>query len=76
MKWDKAHDDLKQLLSPSDQTVVHASKRVNKFKKRFFVKTQNLLTGETAASPEDIEVILIQHKDVILLEFLIIPLSL
>lgn len=34
--------------------VIHTSKRLNKYKKRSFVKTQNLLTGETSASPEDV----------------------
>lgn len=60
MPWDKPREDLKQLLSPSDTSVVHASRRLNKYKKRFFVKTQNLLTGETAQSKEDIEVRLLR----------------
>lgn len=56
VKWDKPKESLKQLLSPTDRTVVHSVKRLNKFKKRFFTQTQNLLTGETASSKEDIEV--------------------
>lgn len=65
VKWDKQHDDLTQLLSPSDPTVIHSSKRLNKFKKRFFVKTQNLLTGETAASKEDIEKAKIMNSEIV-----------
>lgn len=56
MKWDKPRENLEQLLSLKDDSIVHSSKRLNKYKKRFFVKTQNLLTGETATSKEDIEV--------------------
>lgn len=36
--------------------VVHAMKQLNKFKKVKFLKTHNLLTGETSATPEQIEV--------------------
>ncbi|XKL66053.1 hypothetical protein PGB90_009473 [Kerria lacca] len=55
VKWDKPRENLEQLLSLKDDSIVHSSKRLNKYKKRFFVKTQNLLTGETATSKEDIE---------------------
>jgi len=36
--------------------LVHAIKQLNKFKKVKFLKTHNLLTGETSATPEQIEV--------------------
>lgn len=55
VQWDKPIENLNQLQSTTD-AVVHASKRINKYKKRFYVKTQNLLTGETALSDEEIEV--------------------
>lgn len=44
-------------ISKNDPYVVHASKQLNKFKKIKFLKTHNLLTGETSATPEQIEVI-------------------
>lgn len=44
-------------ISKNDPYVVHASKQLNKFKKVKFLKTHNLLTGETSATPEQIEVI-------------------
>jgi len=56
VQWDKPIESLNQLLSPTEQSVVHAGRRINKYKKRFYVKTQNLLTGETALSEEEIEV--------------------
>lgn len=43
-------------MSKKDPYVVHASKQLNKFKKVKFLKTHNLLTGETSATPEQIEV--------------------
>lgn len=43
-------------ISKKDPYVVHASKQLNKFKKVKFMKTHNLLTGETSATPEQIEV--------------------
>lgn len=43
-------------ISKNDPYVVHASKQLNKFKKVKFLKTHNLLTGETSATPEQIEV--------------------
>uniref|UniRef100_A0A2S2Q9V9 Cleft lip and palate transmembrane protein 1 n=2 Tax=Sipha flava TaxID=143950 RepID=A0A2S2Q9V9_9HEMI len=42
-------------ISKKDPFVVHASKQLNKFKKVKFLKTHNLLTGETSATPEQIE---------------------
>jgi len=43
-------------ISKNDPYVVHAFKQLNKFKKVKFLKTHNLLTGETSATPEQIEV--------------------
>lgn len=43
-------------MNKKDPYVVHASKQLNKFKKVKFLKTHNLLTGETSATPEQIEV--------------------
>ncbi|XP_022164187.1 cleft lip and palate transmembrane protein 1 homolog [Myzus persicae] len=42
-------------ISKNDPYVVHAFKQLNKFKKVKFLKTHNLLTGETSATPEQIE---------------------
>ncbi|KAL5241709.1 hypothetical protein ACI65C_009119 [Semiaphis heraclei] len=42
-------------ISKNDPYVVYASKQLNKFKKVKFLKTHNLLTGETSATPEQIE---------------------
>lgn len=43
-------------INKKDPYVVHASKQLNKFKKVKFLKTHNLITGETSATPEQIEV--------------------
>lgn len=43
-------------LSKNDPRVVYASKQLNKYKKVKFLKTHNLITGETSATPEHIEV--------------------
>jgi len=43
-------------MSKKDPYVVHASKQLNKFKKVKFLKTHNLITGETSATPEHVEV--------------------
>ncbi|VVC34863.1 Hypothetical protein CINCED_3A002735 [Cinara cedri] len=43
-----------QNMSKHDPYVVYASKQLNKFKKVKFMKTHNLLTGETSATPEQI----------------------
>ena len=56
VQWEKPIENLNQLMSSTEQSVVHAGRRINKYKKRFYVKTQNLLTGETALSEEEIEV--------------------
>jgi hypothetical protein len=72
VQWDKPVENLNQLLLPTDPSVVHADKRINKYKKRFYVKTQNLLTGETAQSEEEIEVTVVlspMHVNAISLEF-------
>lgn len=45
-----------QNISKHDPYVVYASKQLNKFKKVKFMKTHNLLTGETSATPEQIKV--------------------
>lgn len=51
--YDANKIDKKTFLS---QYTAHASRQLNKFRRLRFVKTQNLLTGETAATPEEIEV--------------------
>lgn len=38
----------------SGKHVTKATKQLNRFKKLKFTKTQNLLTGETAATPEEV----------------------
>jgi len=45
--------------------VVHAIKQLNKFKKVKFLKTHNLLTGETSATPEQIKVSQIIFKFIV-----------
>lgn len=39
----------------SRKYTIHKTKRLNKYKKLTYQRTHNLLTGETAASPEDIK---------------------
>ena len=47
---------------PSDRNrysrseTVHTVKMMNKFKKKRYAKTKNLITGETSATPEDQEI--------------------
>ncbi len=60
--WTDPDRSTRQLLLSLDGTVVHSSRRLNKYKKRFFVRTQNLLTGETTTSKEDIEVFQLQYS--------------
>lgn len=43
-------------ISKKDPFVVHAVKQLNKYKRVKFLKTHNLLTGQTSATPEQIEV--------------------
>lgn len=43
----------------SDVGVAYSSKQLNKFKKLRYTKTQNLLTGESPLTPEEMEVLYI-----------------
>ncbi|CAG0880629.1 unnamed protein product [Darwinula stevensoni] len=47
--------DPKQSSLYSHKMTIKQTHQLNKFKKRRFRKTQNLLTGETAASPEEVK---------------------
>ncbi|XP_012691696.1 cleft lip and palate transmembrane protein 1 homolog [Clupea harengus] len=49
------HPDPKRKGQYRRLATVHASRMLNKFKKRKFMKTKNLLTGETEADPEMIK---------------------
>ena len=52
-----------------DEYTSHNWKQLNRFKKRRYTKTVNLLTGQTAASPEEVKVILILFTCVCCLTF-------
>lgn len=58
-------------VSLKDPFVVHAFKQLNKYKKVKFLKTHNLLTGQTSATPEQIEVSKITIK-ILLINVLIL----
>ena len=49
--------DPKQSSLFSKKMTIKQTHQLNKFKKRRFKKTQNLLTGETAATPEEVKVL-------------------
>uniref|UniRef100_A0ACB8FS32 Cleft lip and palate transmembrane protein 1 like protein n=1 Tax=Sphaerodactylus townsendi TaxID=933632 RepID=A0ACB8FS32_9SAUR len=49
------HPDPKQKNSYKRLSTVHTSRMINKYKRRRFQKTKNLLTGETEADPEMIK---------------------
>lgn len=56
MKYGKHYNPSK---GPDEKTflssfTVRNTKQLNKFRKLRFTKTQNLLTGETAATPEEV----------------------
>uniref|UniRef100_A0A1B6G4Q6 Cleft lip and palate transmembrane protein 1 n=1 Tax=Cuerna arida TaxID=1464854 RepID=A0A1B6G4Q6_9HEMI len=56
VKHDKHYDPSK---GPNEKTFLsqytaHTTRQLNKFRKLRFTKTQNLLTGETAATPEEV----------------------
>lgn len=42
--------------SPRDMNTISVSRRLNKYKKVKFTRTQNLLTGETPLTEEEIKV--------------------
>uniref|UniRef100_A0A4W5NVB1 CLPTM1 regulator of GABA type A receptor forward trafficking n=1 Tax=Hucho hucho TaxID=62062 RepID=A0A4W5NVB1_9TELE len=55
------HPDPKRKGQYRRLATVHATRMLNKFKRRKFVKTKNLLTGETETDPEMIKVSCVYH---------------
>ncbi|ODN05589.1 Cleft lip and palate transmembrane protein 1 [Orchesella cincta] len=49
----------------SKSLTLHSSKRINKFKRKKYVKTHNLLTGETTTSAEDQEKAKIMSSEIV-----------